>query len=80
MLLVLFLLLLLFFIQTFVGVVTVGVVTVGVVTVGVVTVGVVTVALNPLFRIMRNLKTHRFFELLRAACWLSRATGGQNGF
>ncbi len=30
---------------------------------------------------MHNLKTRRFFfELLSAACWLSRATGSQNGF
>ncbi len=27
---------------------------------------------------MRNLKTRRFFELLSAVCWLSRANGSQN--
>ncbi len=32
------------------------------------------------FLYMRNLKTHRFLELLSAACWSTRATGSQNGF
>ncbi len=31
-------------------------------------------------RYMRNLKTRHFFELLSAACWLSRANGSQNSF
>ncbi len=34
-------------------------------------------ALNPLPDVIAKL--HRFWWLLSAACWLSRATGSQNG-